>query len=158
MDPDVLTVIFVVAAVVLSGLEVFAPGLVLLPFGLGAACAAVVGALGGNSVLQTIVFVVASFGFFIALRPLSRRLNKVGPEEGIGAERLMGATGVVLEHIAPGDTGMVRVDREEWRAEAADATTLVPGMNVKVVEVRGTRVVVVVDHAEPLGRREGTHT
>lgn len=158
MDPDVLTVIFVVAAVVLSGLEVFAPGLVLLPFGLGAACAAVAGALGANSVVQTVVFVVASFAFFIALRPLSRRLNKVGPAEGIGADRLIGASGTVLEHIAPGDTGMVRVDREEWRAEAADATTLVPGTTITVVEVRGTRVVVVADNAEPLGRREGTHT
>jgi membrane protein implicated in regulation of membrane protease activity len=152
-----MTVLFVVAAVVLSALEIAMPGFVLLPFGLGAVVAAVAGGLGATPVWQVVIFVVASFAFFVALRPLSRRLNEVGPTEGIGSERLIGAMGTVLEHIAAGETGMVRIDREEWRAEAANGQVLVPGMNVKVIEVRGTRVLVVVDHAEPLGRREGTH-
>jgi membrane-bound ClpP family serine protease len=68
----------------------------------------------------------------------------------------VGASGTVLEHIGAGETGMVRIDREEWRAEAATGQVLVPGMKVEVVEVRGTRVVVVADHVEPLGRPEGT--
>lgn len=157
MDSETLTIAFVVAAVVLSALEIVTPGFVVLPFGLGAAVAAVSGALGASPLVQVLVFAVASFGFFMALRPLSRRLNAVGPGHGVGADRLVGAAGTVLEHIAPGDTGMVRIDREEWRAQAADDHVLVPGTVVKVVEVRGTRVVVVADHVEPLGRREGTH-
>lgn len=158
MDAETLTVVFVVAAVLLSALEIVVPGLVLLPFGLGAAVAAIAGALGAEPLWQVLVFLVASFGFFLALRPLSRRLNAVGPEEGIGAERLTGATGVVLEHIAAGDTGIVRIDREEWRAESLDGSTLEPGTNIKVVEVRGTRVVVVADHARREDRHEGTPT
>lgn len=157
MDADNVWVIFVVAAVLLSALEIVVPGLVLLPFGLGAAVAAIVGALGADPAWQIVVFVLASFAFFMALRPLSRRLNAVGPAHGVGAERLVGATGTVLEHIAAGETGVVRIDREEWRAEAAANQALVPGTAVTVVEVRGTRVVVVADHVEPLGRREGTH-
>jgi membrane protein implicated in regulation of membrane protease activity len=157
MDSQTMTVIFVVAAVVLSALEIAMPGFVLLPFGLGAAVAAIAGALGASPFSQVVVFLVASTVFFFALRPLSRRLNEVGPAQGIGSERLIGANGTVLEHIAAGDTGMVRIDREEWRAEAATGQVLVPGMAVKVVEVRGTRVLVVVDHVEPLGRREGTN-
>ena len=158
MDPETLTVVFVVAAVLLSALEIVMPGFVLLPFGLGAAVAALAGALGASSLVQLLIFIVASFAFFLALRPLSRRLNAIGPEHGVGSERLIGANGTVLEHIAAGETGMVRIDREEWRAEAATNQGLVPGTHVKVIEVRGTRVVVVADHVEPLGRPEGTHT
>lgn len=157
MDTETTTVIFVVAAVLLSALEIVMPGLVLLPFGLGAGVAAVIGALGADPLWQVLVFLVGSLAFFLALRPLSRRLNAVGPTHGVGSERLIGASGTVLEHIAAGDTGMVRIDREEWRAEAADGQVLVPGTNIKVIDVRGTRVVVVADHVEPLGRREGTH-
>jgi|SRR5690606_32174247 membrane protein implicated in regulation of membrane protease activity len=153
-----MAVIFVVAAVALSALEIVTPGFVLLPFGLGAGVAALTGAFGLDPIWQVVVFALASLAFFIGLRPLSRRLNAVGPEDGVGADRLLGAQGIVLEHIPAGDTGMVRIDREEWRAQAADDAVLPPGTTVKVVEVRGTRVLVVADHLESIGNREGTHS
>ena len=37
---------------------------------------------------------------------------------------------------------MVRVDREEWRAEAEDGRSVAVGAPVTVVEVRGTRLIV----------------
>jgi membrane protein implicated in regulation of membrane protease activity len=153
-----MAVIFVVLAVVLSVAEIIAPGLVLLPFGLGAGVAAVVGFLGGPPLLQGVVFLVASLCFFLAMRPLSRRLNREEHGDGIGAQRLIGATGTVLEQIARGETGLVRIDREKWRAEAADGHVLVPGMTIRVVEVRGTRVLVETEHSETLGRGEGQIT
>ena len=152
VDADTLTVVFLVAAIVLSALEIVMPGLVLLPFGLGAAVAALAGALGAGVPVQIVVFLLASFAFFLGLRPLARRLNATGPS-GIGAERLIGATGTVLEAIEPGDVGLVRIDREEWRAEAATAAELTPGTPIEVVEVRGTRVVV-TQRAVPPARRQ----
>ncbi|MEI2698146.1 MAG: NfeD family protein [Microthrixaceae bacterium] len=143
MEPGTLAVVFVILAVALCALEIVAPGLVLLPFGLGAAVAAVAGFLGAPVVAQLAVFLVASFGFFLALRPLARRLNRSGPTDGVGATRLIGGTGVVLEPIAAGETGLVRIDREEWRAESADNVALDPGTSILVTDVRGTRVVVV---------------
>lgn len=157
MDRETLTVVFLVAAIVLSALEIVMPGLVLLPFGLGAGVAALAGALGASAPIQIVVFLLASFAFFLGLRPLSRRLNAVGPA-GIGAERLMGATGTVLEAIEPGDVGLVRIDREEWRAEAAAPGELTPGTPIQVVEVRGTRVVVTERAVPPARREEGTTT
>lgn len=157
MDAQGVAVLFIVIAVVLSAAEVVAPGLVLLPFGLGAGVAAIVGFLGGPPLVQAIVFLIASFSFFLALRPLSRRLNAAEHGSGFGSDRLVGATGTVLEHIARGETGLVRVDREEWRAEAATPDqVLVPGTNVRVLEVRGTRVVVKAEHSGPLGNQGGT--
>ena len=152
-----LTVVFLVAAVLLSALEIVAPGFVLLPFGLGAAVAALAGALGASVPVQIIVFLLASLAFFLGLRPLSRRLNAVGPG-GVGADRLVGATGTVLEAIEPRDVGMVRIDREEWRAEAATAAELAPGTPIEVVEVRGTRVVVRASAEPPARHGEGTTT
>lgn len=145
---------FVVLAVALSALEIVAPGLVLLPFGLGAGVAAISGFLGAPVPVQLVVFLVASFAFYLGLRPLARRLGATGPSDGIGANRLIGLSGVVLEPIAPGETGLVRVDREEWRAQAADDAALVPGTSIKVTEVRGTRVVVVPEPTSPLGTGE----
>lgn len=151
METTTAAIIFVVLAVALSILEIFAPGLVFLPFGLGAGIAAIAGFLGAPPVAQAIIFLVASLGFYLALKPLSRRWNLDGPSEGIGAQRLIGATGVVLEHIEPGDTGLVRIDREEWRAEASGNQVLVVGMPIAVLDVVGTRVIVKPNHAEPLG-------
>jgi len=156
VDSGTVAVIFLVAAVVLSALEIVTPGFVLLPLGLGAGVAALSGAFGAEPLVQVVVFGLASLAFFAALRPLSRRLNAIGPDEGVGADRLVGATGTVLEHIIAGETGLVRIDREEWRAQAADDQVLEPGTVVKVVEVRGTRLFVVADHLDALGNREGT--
>lgn len=153
MESGTAAVIFVVLAVALSAAEIIAPGLVLLPFGIGAGIAAVAGFLGAPPLLQAIIFLVASAAVYAGLRPLSARLNRDEPDaEGIGANRLIGATGTVLERIEGGDVGLVRIDREEWRAEAASGHALVPGMGIRVVEVRGTRVLVTAEHPDTLGR------
>ena len=72
-----------------------------------------------------------------------RRLDQGEPVDGIGARRLIGESGVVLEAIpGGGDLGMIRVGREKWRAEAVDERALAAGVPVKIVEIRGTRAVV----------------
>jgi membrane protein implicated in regulation of membrane protease activity len=76
--------------------------------------------------------------------PLRRRLDREQPQDGIGSRRLVGEAGTVLELVpgTPTASGLVRVGREEWRAESADGRPIEPGTTVKVVEVKGTRVVV----------------
>lgn len=156
MDTGTTAVVFLIVAVLLSALEIAVSGFFLLPFGLGAAVAAVAGFLGAPPLVQAVLFLASSAGFYIALRPLSKRLNSAEPTEGIGAQRLLGATGTVLERIDRGDTGMVRIDREEWRAECSSAQSLVEGQTIRVIEVRGTRVLVEPEYTESLGSGEGT--
>jgi membrane-bound ClpP family serine protease len=79
------------------------------------------------------------------LRPIAGRLDRdYSPLQGIGADRWTGRVGVVLTEIPAGhnELGMVRVDREEWRAESVDASRLSAGTTIEVVKVEGTRVVV----------------
>jgi len=142
MESSDMAVIFLIAALVLSAAEILAPGLVLLPFGLGAGVAAVAGFLGASPLVQTLIFLVASAGFFFALRPIGRRLNESNSDKGVGVHRMEGARAVVLEAIGPRDSGMVRVGREEWRADSLNDVAFGVGANVTVVEVKGTRVLV----------------
>ncbi|CAN5842299.1 hypothetical protein BH24ACT3_BH24ACT3_08140 [soil metagenome] len=114
----------------------------LMPFALGAAVAAVLAFAGVDVGIEWLAFLAVSVGAFAAMRPLARRLDAGGPQDGIGAKRLIGQPARVLTDIPAGDLGLVQVNREEWRAETVDGTSLAAGTPVKVVEVRGTRVVV----------------
>jgi membrane protein implicated in regulation of membrane protease activity len=66
----------------------------------------------------------------------------------IGSGRLIDRPAVVIEAISPDDDGMVRIDREEWRASTADDSSFQAGQHVRVVQVRGTRVVVTLDRSK----------
>ena len=87
-------------------------------------------------------FVGVSLASLVALRPLARRLDRHGGSDGVGSRRLIGRHGTVLTAIRPGELGVVRVDREEWRAESADRTPIAEGAAVLITEVQGTRVIV----------------
>src|SRR5687768_12485366 len=111
----------------------------LLPFALGAAAACLLAFLDLSIGLQWGSFVVVSFGTLFALRPLARRLDSEGASEGIGSRRLIGREGIMLRAIdTPGELGLVRIDREEWRAEATDGSLIPEGTVVRVADVQGT--------------------
>lgn len=147
VDAEVFGASLIVLGVIISALELLVPGLIVLPFGLGAIVAGVSGLFGVPPLFQVAIFIVASLCFFLALRPIARRFN-AGTQHGIGSSRLIGAEGVVLEHIPRGETGLVRIDREEWRAEAISDVELPVGARIRVIQVRGTRVLVETIGAE----------
>jgi len=156
-DPEQWRWVWMVATAVFLLGEMASPGsFFLLPFGIGAAAATVLAFLDVSVAVEWVVFVAVSVGVFAALRPLARRLDQQGTVTGVGAKRLIGEIGSVIEPIGGhGDLGMVRVHREEWRAETVDEAPLETGTRVRVVEVKGTRVVVwPVDLPDPpaLGR------
>lgn len=117
----------------------------LLPFAAGALAAAVVSIIGAPVLAGWAVFLVVSVASFFALRPLARRLDANAPEvSGIGANRLQGASGIVLAPISatPGDAGLVRIGTEEWRADTRAGIALSAGTKIQVIEVQGTRLLV----------------
>lgn len=151
-DPDLWLWIWLAAAVLFGVGEVILAGsFFMLPFAGGAVLAAIAAAVGGPLVVQWLLFVGASLGIFLALRPLAKRLDAGEPVDGIGARRLIGEQARVLESIPEGgDLGMALIGREQWRIESVDGRSVPAGTLVRVVEVRGTRAVVVpVDLASP---------
>ncbi len=152
-DPEQWRWIWMIAAFVFLVGEMLSPGsFFLLPFAVGAGVAAVLAFADVDLVWQWVAFVGISAAFVAGLRPLARRLDTGAAADGIGARRLIGEVGTILEAVDDrGDHGQVRIQREEWRAESVDGTPIAEGTRVRVVEVRGTRVVVwPVDAPDPV--------
>ncbi len=141
MNPEFWWIWMIFAAVLIVG-EIFTAGFFLLVFGIGAAVAGVLALLDVGSVWQWIAFIVVSFVSFLASRRFAERVSKEQPP-GIGADRFIGKECVVLEAIdIASNTGGVRMDKEEWRAESADGQGVPEGARVVVVAIEGTHLVV----------------
>lgn len=131
----ILAALFIIA-------EIFTAAFFLLWFGVGAAVAGILTAMGVGVAWQLGVFIVVSFALFAASRKFADRFTKAQPP-GIGADRFIGEQCVVLEEIDNAkNTGRVRMDREEWRAESETGDILVPGERVIVRRISGTHLVV----------------
>ena len=117
-----------------------------LPFAIGATLAAILGFAGVSVTWEWLAFVVASGLASAVLWPLGRRLDRRGaPTEGTpGSRRWIGQRAEVLRDIPGGvaGTGLIRLEREEWRAESADGRPIQTGAVVQVVRIDGTRAVV----------------
>lgn len=121
--------------------EIFTAGFFLLPFAIGAGVAALLAWLGVGVLAQWLAFFGVSV---IALAYLRRYISAQDDAEvpRVGANRWVGAEGVVLEEIDPlAARGLVRVEGEEWRA-TTEGERLPAGTLVVVTEVRGARLVV----------------
>jgi membrane protein implicated in regulation of membrane protease activity len=122
--------------------EIFTAGFFLVCFGIGAVAAAVVAGLQFDIIWQLLTFIAVSLVALAFLRPLSGRLGKHVANPG-GIDRVIGKQAVVLEEIDPlAATGRVRIEREEWRADAHDGAIIPKDAVVEVLSVSGTRVIV----------------
>ena len=128
------------AAVFLAVAEIFTAGFFMLPFAVGAAAAAALAYADVDEIPQLVVFLVVSLIALVTLR----RFVVHGDEKQhpVGANRFVGQRARVIEAIDPAHgAGRVRMDTEVWRA-TSDGGPIAEGADVKVVEVRGTRLVV----------------
>lgn len=145
--PDQWQWIWLAATVVFAIGEMSSPGTFFLaPFAIGALVAAILSFAGISVALGWIAFIIVSVIAFAGLRPLARRIDALTADSqaGIGATRLVGETAVVLTAIdpGPGEVGMVRVGREQWRAASVDGSAIAEGSIVSVTDVQGTRLLV----------------
>jgi len=152
-DPELWRWVWLAVAVVGLAGEILTTGtFFLLPFGIGAGAACIAAFAGAGLGLQWLLFVVVSAVATAAVRPIVRRLDRDVTTDGVGARRWIGMTALVLDGIPAGtdETGLVRVGREEWRAQTATGSPVAAGERVTVVDVTGTRLVVAApDQGEP---------
>lgn len=136
---ELVWVWFVIAILFFLG-EVLTSGFVMAAFGVGALVATLAALLGATLPVQLIVFIVTSGVGVLLSRRFADRIT--GPQaQGVGIDRVIGKRAVVLEAIDPMTaTGMVRVEREEWRADAAGNVPIPAGAVVEVLAVEGTRL------------------
>ena len=145
MEPEVWRWVWLAASAAFIVGEITVAGtFFLLPFGLGAAVAAVFAFSGAGSATGWFIFVAVSLVASIAVRPIVRRLDATGDPISVGAERHIGqAGGVIRDLSADADRmGAVRVGREEWHAESSDGIDLPTGTAIEVIDSLGTRAIV----------------
>jgi membrane protein implicated in regulation of membrane protease activity len=140
MDNEVWRWIWVGAALFLGFAEMVTAGFFMLPFAVGAVIAAALAFMDVAPAVQLIVFIASSLVSLVVLQRFVRSEDEKQP--AIGSNRFVGQRAVVLETVdRMTGTGKVRMDTEEWRA-ATDGGTIAVGTDVRVVGVRGTRLVV----------------
>jgi len=135
---------WLILAIVFFVGELMTAGFFLMAFGVGAAVAAIIALLGLSLVWQLVVFIVISSLIVVSLRRFADRISRPEKVIQVGIDRVMGKTAIVTEPIDPiNETGIVRVDAEEWRAIPANGHQIIPERSlVKVLSVEGTRLVV----------------
>ena len=138
---------WLLAGIVLAIAEVFAPGFILICFGLGALLTS------GFSYwfqlgleLQILTFAVATLIVFTGSRTLFHDVlwPPQGAQEHTNVEALIGRTATVIEAIPGGmQRGLVKVAGEEWSAVTTTADPIQSGRDVTIRGVDGNKLLVV---------------
>lgn len=141
MDNEVWRWVWTGLALLMGLGEIVTAGFFLLPFAIGAGLAAVAAWVGAADIVQWLLFFVGTGISMLYIR----RYMRTQDEDGglvVGPGRYVGMEALVLETIDTGaNTGRIRVEAEEWRA-TTEGAPIDEGERVKVVALRGTRLVV----------------
>lgn len=158
IDLDVWPWIWLTVAVVFALVELILVGgsFIILPWAASAFVAAILAFYDVSIEIQWAVFVFGGALMFAGLYRWAQtfmRENTMDP--GVGADRLVGLTAIVTKPILPDDTerrGRVNIDGEVWGAVTDGDYTIQSGARVRVLAMKGTRVVVA-----PLAPNGTTH-
>src|SRR5574341_1611746 len=131
--------VWLIAVIVFAVLEIITPFLFfMISFAVGAAFAAVLAFLDRGLVAQWLAFIVGSGASLAVLVPVGRRLaTSHSDDDHEGALRWVGRLATVVEPIPGGAnaTGLVRLERTQWRAECHRDGEIPAGTTVRVLSV-----------------------
>jgi membrane protein implicated in regulation of membrane protease activity len=134
--------IWLIAAAVLVGVEVFSITLFFGPLALAALLAALIAALGLGLAVQLIVFVLAAIASLAFLRPIARSHLRTPASLRTGTAALIGGTATVLERV-DGSGGKIKIAGEIWSARPYDEESVYEaGQKVSVLEIKGATALV----------------
>jgi len=148
IDLDVWPWIWLFVAIVFALVELIVVGgsFIILPWAASAFVAAILAFYDVSIEIQWGVFVFGGVILFGVLYRWAQRFMKEHTmDPGVGADRLVGLTAIVTRPIEPDDTtraGRVSVDGEVWGAVTNGAYRIADGARVRVLAMKGTRVVV----------------
>jgi membrane protein implicated in regulation of membrane protease activity len=135
-------VLWMVAAGLLAVGEIVTLGFFLGPIAIAATLAAVVALTGVGLAVQWIVFIAASLGSLLVLRPIARRHLRTPPSIRTGTAALVGGRATVTERV-DGNGGQVKIGGELWSARAYDEDeAFEPGTRVEVMKIDGATALV----------------
>jgi membrane protein implicated in regulation of membrane protease activity len=148
IDLDVWPWIWLGTAVIFALVELMLVGgsFIILPWAASAFITAILAFYDVPIEVQWSVFVFGGGALFALMYRWAQKFAKTQVmEPGVGAGRLVGLMGIVTSEISPDDTdrkGRVSIAGETWGALAEGDGGISAGSKVKVLAVKGTRVVV----------------
>lgn len=148
IDLDVWPWVWLGTAVAFALIELIFVGgsFIILPWAASAFVAAILAFYDVPVEVQWSVFVFGGALIFAVLYQWAQKfVREATMDPGVGAGRLVGMTGTVTSDIDPDDTdrrGRVTVSGEVWGALADGEHGITAGRKVRVVAMRGTRIVV----------------
>jgi membrane protein implicated in regulation of membrane protease activity len=148
IDLDVWPWIWLGTAVIFALVELILVGgsFIILPWAASAFVTAILAFYDVPIEIQWSVFVFGGAALFGLMYRWAQKFAKSQVmEPGVGAGRLVGLMGIVTSEISPDDTdrkGRVSIAGETWGALAEGDGGISAGSKVKVLAVKGTRVVV----------------
>ncbi|HVG75312.1 MAG TPA: NfeD family protein [Thermoleophilaceae bacterium] len=133
---------WMIAAGVLAVGEIATMGFFLGPIAIAAALAGIVGLIGAGLAAQWIVFIAASLGSVLVLRPIARRHLKTPASLRTGTAALVGAPATVLQRVDRSG-GQVKIGGEVWTARSYDEDdSFEAGARVEVMKIEGATALV----------------
>ncbi|MFH1452462.1 MAG: NfeD family protein [Armatimonadota bacterium] len=131
----------VLAGIFIIG-ELITGGFFLICFGIAAAITSIFSFLKFSAIFQWLIFAFLSFVIFLFSRKFADKIKTKNVRE-VGADRLLHKIGIVIEEInSERNTGIVRVENEEWRAVVKNGEVIPRESKVKVIAVDGTKLIV----------------
>ena len=122
--------------------EVLTSGFLIFWLSLGSLIAMVISFVTDNIIIQTTVFLVSSVILILATKPLVKKFATTDTVK-TNAYSIIGKKGLVTKDISSiNSTGQVKIDGELWSAVGVDDMDIKKGTEVKILEIKGVKVIV----------------
>ena len=132
--------IWLIFAAALAVVEALTLGLVCIWFAGGAVVAAIAAMLGAGTVIQIVVFLIASVVLLILTKPIvSKRLNNKTEKTNVNA--IIGTEGIAETDISRYTSGQVKADGKVWKA-ICEESEINKGDIVVIKSIKGVTLTV----------------
>lgn len=136
------TVVWIAILIGGIAIEVATLNLVSVWFAVGALAAFIALTLGAGFVVQLIVFAVVSAIMLCLIRPLTTDILKPKGAK-TNADRIIGELALVTETISNAQSkGQIKISGQIWSAKSNDGQIINEGKTVKIIAIRGVKVIV----------------
>lgn len=126
--------VWLIVSIGLLLLELTSGDFYVICFAFGAVASIVGAAIGLPLWTQVLIWAVCSVLCLYFVRPsLVRRLHGKENERKSNVDALVGRQGIVIDTIAAGGFGYVKIDGDEWRSVSSDGQEIPVGTNVTVI-------------------------
>lgn len=144
-----VVLVWTLLAIAFAVLEGVTLGLTTIWFATGSLAGMVMAMLGFGLNVQLTAFILTVLLTFAFIRPLAKKVLKVGYAK-TNVDSLIGKTGIVHVEIQPYKVGQVKVNGQIWTSKAeVDDTSIPAGEEIEVLRVDGVKLIV-----RPLVERE----